>query len=254
MKSVPKIILSIYAHSREITHYTGKSYGKYAFALPTNHIKIMNCGGGSSGSLTIANDKYTQNLDMVIKQNMSSPDHFSKTKKALMYKYKKNIKNIQLTIFGKYMLRNSLWKIKDIDCFKLYKPINDKMYSFHDGIFNMLIGALCFKYSANKESNNSDQNDNIGNIINVLRVENYNETSLVNSDLMKIEKLMHNKKYAKIVKTFTKDKEIWLSDIIFICNLLNFKCVEIYEQSCRSIDEMNTESLKVLNINETINI
>ena len=69
MKSVPKIILSIYAHSREITHYTGKSYGKYAFALPTNHIKIMNCGGRSSGSLPIANDKYIQNLDIEIKQN-----------------------------------------------------------------------------------------------------------------------------------------------------------------------------------------
>ena len=256
MKSVPKIILSIYAHGRETTYYVGKSYGKYAFALPTNHIKIMNCGGGSSGSLTITNDKYIQNLDMEIKQNVSLPDHFIKTKKALMYKYKKRMKNIRLTIFGEYMLKDSLWKLKDIDCFKLYKPINNRMYSYQDSIFHTFISVLYFKHPTDEELSNFDQNDNIDTIINVLRVENYNETSLVNSNLMKIEKLMHNKKYAKIVKTFTEDKEIQLSDIIFICNLLNFKCVEIYELSCRSIDQnkIDYKSLKILNANETINI
>ena len=52
-KNFSKIILLICAHGREKTNYVGNNYDKYLFHIPTDNIKIMNCGGGSSGSLTI---------------------------------------------------------------------------------------------------------------------------------------------------------------------------------------------------------
>lgn len=68
---------------------------------------------------------------------------------------------------------------------------------------------------------------------------------------MNLNKFKYDCNYLKIIENFNKNNFFKLSDIIYICKLLNYTDINVYELSCRNIT-LNKNEIDKINKNELI--
>ena len=66
-----------------------------------------------------------------------------------------------------------------------------------------------------------------------------------------MNKFKYDCNYLKIIENFNKNNCFKLSDIIYICKLLNYTDINVYELSCRNIT-LNKNEINEINENELI--
>ncbi len=249
-----RITLFISAHGKEATHNINRK-NKFPFALNTNNIKILNCGAGDSGAISLRTVKYKRAVLKTIKKCYFDLDKIQSTLKP---SYENLLKKGKLTPFGKYICRNHT--MYDTNTIKLYNPINDRMYDFSkSSLASVLFGMPMFKNNITlirQMSNNciakTLMNVILGktntNQIKILKVEHYTGERFNN--LFEIHRLYSDNNYKQIVEKYKESSVVQLSDIIYICELVGIKHVDIYEISCRAVDYDKITKDDLIRLNE----
>lgn len=253
-----KIVLGIFAHGTEIYKYNCISkYNKFIFHIPSKHINILNCGTGVCGLPSICNQNYIDLLTDNIEKYISGDNYFTTISNIMKPIYAKCIDNVTFTSIGKFIYLKDLNRIKSTidngDHCKLYYPINNKEYRIEKDIGGSFITNLIFKTPLNPVKYETVNKHIYG--IKVFNTFDYNGTNIINTDIFDMTEEINNNKYKQIAENYKKYNTIKLSEIIFVCHLLDFKYVDIFELSCRGLDrtlDQQDELLKLLNEKEAV--
>lgn len=254
------ITLFILAHGKDIKY---KHLKKYNFNknikihnIPLSNIKITNCGSGDCETLTMTNTSYVELCKNIITKYKNK--HY-KIKKFLKLNYNNYISSIKLTKFGKIILQDK-FNLNKNNFIKDYHPLNERTYKYN----KITITYLLFLLIQNLLFYKKEKNFNVFDFLNyypiVIKEINLHRTPITviqTSDnknfnnIMNLTKFKYNSNYLKIIENFNKNNRFNLTDIIYICKLLNYTDINIYEISCRDIS-LNKNEIDKINKNELI--
>ena len=257
------ITLFIFAHGKDIKY---KHLKKYNFSknikihnIPLSNIKIANCGSGDCETFTITNTTYTKLCKNIITKYKNDKNKHYKIKKFLKLNYNNFISSIKLTKLGKIILQNK-FNLNKNNFIKDYHPLNERTYKYD----KITITYLLFLIINNLIFYKQKKNFNIFNFLNyypiIIKEINLHKTPITviqTSDykninnIMNLNKFKYDCNYLKIIENFNKNNCFKLSDIIYICKLLNYTDINVYELSCRNIT-LNKNKINEINENELI--
>ena len=237
-----RISLSIVAHGMELANLKQYLY------FDKENIAIFNCIG-NCGENTPGNNKiikqFYHDIDTEItKGDLNTFSTMERVSDRQKINYGNEIKNYNAILFAP----KSLTRAKDIinkgEHCKIYHPQHDKIYKVYPSFFEQFfVDASLFGVTIKDIQGHPELKSLVSkSLLSPDAVDALRKSPLYTpSDENEIQRILLN----------FQNKTIRLSDITFLCKMLNFEYVNLYEFSCRTVNITDEKTLSDINVTES---